>query len=212
MSSQQPIANPIISTATTSAAVNLPNIIEFFSMMSPYLVVFFILFNSIVNSNIKGLIYMTGLVILFMITFFFQKLSNSGSNPDPICNMFNVNIGLSTTPSFSIALVTYTLLYIIIPMISNNVINYPFIIVLSFILILNIFFRINKKCTNFLGALTGGFLGFIWGSIYYAIIKSSDPKLTYYDDFISNKVACSRPSKQQFKCSVYKNGQLLQTI
>ncbi len=209
----KPIQNPV-NMISANASANLPNFFDFISMISPYLVVFFILFNSIVNSNIKGLIYITGLVILFIITFLFQRLTTNSSTtvPNPMCSMFNIGINISSIPSFSIALVTYTLIYIFIPMISNNVINYPFIIILSFILISNVFYRINKNCTTYLGALTGGFLGFIWGSIYYAIIKTNDPKLTYYDDFISNKVACSRPSKQQFKCSVYKNGELLQTI
>jgi hypothetical protein len=202
-----------ISTAYTASA-NLPNFFDFIAMISPYLVVFFVLFNSIVNSNLKGLIYMAGVIILFIVVVSFQKLSGTTSKliPDAMCNLFHINVELGSTPSFSVALVLYTMLYLFIPMISNNVINYPFIIILSFILVLNVFYRISKKCTSMFGALTGGFLGFLWGIIYYVIVKSGDPKLTYYDDFISNKVACSRPSKQQFKCAVYKNGELLQTI
>ena len=33
--------------------------------------------------------------------------------------------------------------------------------------------------------------------------------LLYFDELLSNKVACSRPSKQSFKCSVYKGGELI---
>jgi hypothetical protein len=35
--------------------------------------------------------------------------------------------------------------------------------------------------------------------------------LLFTTDTPSNKVACYRPSKQQFKCSVYKNGELIGT-
>ncbi len=97
-------------------------------------------------------------------------------------------------------------------MISNNVINYPFIIILFIILFINGIHRIKYNCTTMLGAATGGFLGLVWGSLYYTMISSSSPNLTYYDDFLSNKVACSRPTEQKFKCSVYRNGELLQTI
>ncbi len=207
--------NPLTSQlSNTAAAFNLPNFFEFLSMISPYLVVFFILFNTIVNSNLKGMIYMLGLLILFMMSFLFQKMfkSNGLAQPDPICNLFQLNVTLESVPSFSVALITYTFFYIVLPMITNKVINYPFIIILSFIFIINVYYRITKKCTTLFGAITGGFLGLIWGSIYYAIIKNTNSSLTFYDDFISNKVACSRPSQQKFKCSVYKNGELLQTI
>jgi hypothetical protein len=33
--------------------------------------------------------------------------------------------------------------------------------------------------------------------------------LLYFDELESNNVTCSRPSKQTFKCSVYKNGELI---
>jgi len=29
---------------------------------------------------------------------------------------------------------------------------------------------------------------------------------------MSNKIACSRPTKQKFQCNVYKNGEIIQTI
>jgi hypothetical protein len=197
------------------AATNLPNFITFLSMISPYLVIFCILFNSIVNSNfIKGIIYLSGLIILFIFVIFFQKLLNASGlhTPNPLCNLFHLNNIVYSVPSFSIALITYTMIYILLPMISNNVINYPFIIILFLVLFINGIHRVKYNCTSMLGAVTGGFLGLVWGTLYYTMIKTSAPKLTYYDDFLSNKVACSRPTEQKFKCSVYKNGELLQTI
>ena len=38
------------------------------------------------------------------------------------------------------------------------------------------------------------------------LVKSS---LLYFDEFISNNVVCSRPTEQTFRCSVYKNGELI---
>jgi hypothetical protein len=213
--SNNPVQKEPPSTDNYLAATNLPNFITFLSMISPYLVIFCILFNAIINSNfIKGIIYLSGLIILFIIVLFFQKiLSASGMHtPNPLCNLFHLNNIVYSIPSFSIALITYTMIYILLPMISNNVINYPFIIILFLILFINGIHRVKYNCTTMLGAVTGGFLGMIWGILFYTMIKSSDPKLTYTDDFLSNKVACSRPTEQKFKCSVYKNGELLQTI
>jgi hypothetical protein len=197
------------------AAINMPNVFSLLSLFSPYLIVFLILFNSIINSNIKGLIYLCGILILFIFVLFFQKMlmgSDMLNTPDKMCTLFNLNLSLNSIPSFNVSLITYTLIYLLVPMIVNKSINYIFITVLSIILISSTIDRIYKNCTTILGAITGGFLGFVWGILYYMIISSTNSNLTYYDDFISNKVACSRPTEQKFKCSVYKNGELLQTI
>ena len=73
--------------------------------------------------------------------------------------------------------------------------------------------RVKNYCTNPVGVIFGLILGLVIGTIYYVIIKGSGNELLLYNtDFISNKVACSRPSKQQFKCAVYKNGELLRNL
>ena len=212
----QPPSQPVQNVINNQylASVNMPNVVSFLSLFSPYLIVFLIIFNSIINSNIKCIIYIGGILILFIVVLLFQKLlmTTKMHNPNPMCNTFNLNMSLSSIPSFSVSLIAYTLIYLLLPMIQNKTLNYPFIIIINFILIINVVYRIKNNCTTILGAITGGFLGFVWGMLYYFIIRSSDPKLTYYDDFLSNKVACSKPTEQKFKCSVYKNGELLQTI
>ena len=44
-------------------------------------------------------------------------------------------------------------------------------------------------------------------------IKSKDVKKKYYlvtyNELVSNNVVCNKPSKQTFKCHVYKNGELI---
>lgn len=208
--------NPSVTYINTQnlAAINMQNFFTFISLFSPYLIVFLLLLNTIINSNVKGLIYICGIALLFIIVIGFQKLLMITNThvPDPMCNTFNLNLSLYSVPSFSVSLITYTLVYLLLPMVQNKSLNYPFIVILNFVLILNIIYRIKNNCTTILGAITGGFLGFVWGVLFYFIIRSSDPKLTYYDDILSNKVACSKPSEQKFKCSVYKNGELLQTI
>ena len=81
------------------------------------------------------------------------------------------------------------------------------------ILVIDSSARIKNNCTNGLGVVFGVILGLIIGGLYVLIIDSAGyNNLLYNDDFVSNKVACSKPSKQQFKCSVYKNGELLRNI
>ena len=36
--------------------------------------------------------------------------------------------------------------------------------------------------------------------------------LLFFNDLTSNNVVCKRPTNQTFKCSVYKNGQVIQDL
>jgi hypothetical protein len=61
--------------------------------------------------------------------------------------------------------------------------------------------------------LAGLVLGLVMATLWYTIIKSSkQTNLLYYDSSVSNKQTCSRPSKEKFKCAVYQNGELLQSL
>ena len=87
------------------------------------------------------------------------------------------------------------------------------IITMFIILAIDSSARISNNCTTPIGVVFGVILGFIIGGFYVLIIKSSGyESLLYNDDFVSNKVACTKPTKQQFKCAVYKNGELLRNL
>jgi hypothetical protein len=51
----------------------------------------------------------------------------------------------------------------------------------------------------------GGVFGIMWA---YIISESGMTKLQYFNK-VSGNAECSRPAKNTFKCSVYKNGKLV---
>lgn len=220
---------------------NFNNIFMFFSAIIPFLLVFFMLMLSVFNYNIKGFIYIFGLFLAYGLTIPLQNTlaiklhtnpnnSNNSNNVkkvdeffnnlnlpvNPLCYLFNLSsksYGYLAVPSFNSVIIAYTISYLIGPMLLNNTINYLLIIFLLIIFSVDSFARIKNNCTNSIGVVFGAILGFIIGGFYFMIIKASgNEDLLYNDDFVSNKVACSKPSKQQFKCAVYKNGELLRNI
>jgi hypothetical protein len=46
-------------------------------------------------------------------------------------------------------------------------------------------------------------------SIVGTMSANGGEKFLFFNEVQSNKVVCSRPTKQQFKCTVYKNGEIL---
>ena len=202
-----------MATVEANARISYPSMFTFLSLISPYLLVLVLLLNSIINSNIKGLIYLFGVIILFFVVFLFQSSINVSSDADPgHCKLFSSAIPYYSIPSFNSALFLFTLVYVLIPMIANNVLNLPFICILLILFAIDSAIRNQNRCTTLIGIFFGGIIGIIIAILWYLIINSNAPNLLYYDELISNKVACSRPTQQKFKCSVYKNGQLLQSI
>ncbi len=64
----------------------------------------------------------------------------------------------------------------------------------------------NNKIDMAIGNLIGGGLGV---GYFFAFWATNNKNMLFIDDVTSNKVSCNRPSKQTFKCAVYKNGELI---
>jgi hypothetical protein len=200
---------------TNTLQPNYPSFFSFFSMISPFVLILVLVFISIINSNLKGIIYLAGVVFLFFIVMMFQqtvRYAGLTHTPDPTCQLFHFPVPLFSIPSFNSALFLYTITYLLIPMLASQMLNFPLVVVLLILYAIDCVIKKTNNCTTPVGIMLGSVVGIMWGAMWYVLIQSNDPKLLYYDDLVSNKVACSRPTEQKFKCSVYKNGELLQSI
>ena len=193
---------------------DLPNLFNYFAMISPFLVILLFVFISIINSNLKGMIYLLGIFILLLVVYLFQSVLrvHLPEKSSPFCQIFAFPMGLYTVPSMNSAIFLFTLVYLFLPMVMNNIMNYPLLIILLILYAIDCVIKTGRRCTTPTGIILGSFVGILVGLFWYFVIKSQSPNLLYYDDLLSNKIACSRPSQQKFKCSVYKNGELLQTL
>jgi len=185
------------------------NLFKLMTLISPFFIVSLLVTISIINSDVKGFVYLGGVVFLFALSLLFSKAVNS-NELEGTCAFWNV--GLFKTPSFISALYVYTIIYLLYPMMLNNVFNFPLITLLISIYIFDTIVRSFKMgCTNLIHVALGSLLGLCF-TIFFILLLSNNKELLYYNDMLSSKVACSVPSKQKFKCSVYNNGQLIQTI
>jgi hypothetical protein len=189
---------------------NIQEVMKLLTLTLPYFVVFLFIMLSIINSNIKGFILFFGLIIVYIIIKLFQ-----GTVPESqdvtICNIFDSYHYVH--PSFISALYAYTITFILTPMAIYESYNIPLIIILLVFSVIDVIVRFKFGCTKPVPILLGTVIGAAIAVIWVYILKSSgNSSLLYYDDLVSNKQSCSRPTNEQFKCSVYKNGELLNTI
>lgn len=194
------------------------NIVQIFSIFAPLFLGTFLVLVSIFNQNIKGLIYLGGVLIASVINYIISI--TIGSEPldteGPICNLIEVPFiptGRFNVPNYNSMFIGFTLMYLLLPMLSNNQINFWIIGTIVSIFVVDAYVKLQYSCTVPRGITIGGIVGITLGAAWYFLFKLTNmTSLLFFNDLTSNNVVCKRPQNQTFKCSVYKNGQVIQDL
>lgn len=189
------------------------NMAQLFSAISPLLLAFFLVMSSLFNQDLKGIVYLAGVLIATIINIFL--MAQIGSRKDPnssiTCNLVEIPYMTQfNSPAPSSLFIAFTIAYLLLPMKFNGQINYVILLSLLCLLGLDAVTKVQNKCSTYPGIIFGALTGFFLGAIWYTLFHSAGyDSLLYFDELQSNAVKCSRPDKQTFKCSVYKNGELI---
>ena len=188
---------------------------EFMQMM-PIFIAVFMLMTSMFNGDVKALIWMgfviVGIVIIIGLC---TKVSLFKDDTTIQCTKSAVVVDvLSNYQKMSVStfFIVFTLLYLIFPMYQNQDWNYYVIVGFLGMLVIDTLVKLQNCITN-TGIVTGAIWGALFSLVCYGIILSAGgDKLLYFNTVSSNNVYCSRPKKQQFKCYVYKNGEIISAL
>lgn len=189
----------------------ISNLFQLFSAISPFFVAMFLIFASIFNGDVKGMVYLGGVLVASVINLFVMNLIKSPISIDasPVCNILELpffNVSLYNSPAFNSTFLGFTASYLILPMINNpsgeTNINWGVVILLMSLFMVDAVSKVSNKCTNPSGVVFGGILGAMMGSVWFGLLDSHKglKSVLYYNSFISNKQYCERPVKQQFIC------------
>jgi hypothetical protein len=190
---------------------NLINVISFYS---PIIICISILIFSIFSMAIgKGLFFLFWILV---ITFLRIALlwNIPGSDPyikfnNPICQMGEFLP--YDNASYSIYILLFTFFYITTPMYIANNVNYVIITFFIIYIIFDLLIKLTSGCiksnVNIFGDFVAG--GGLGAAIAALIYSSPISGYLFINEVSSGKEVCSMPSKQTFKCSVYKNGELV---
>ena len=190
------------------------NIIVFLSFYSPLVIAICMVSMSFVFQNFKGLIYLGYLIGVCVVRSYVYMLSGAKpiENDRTICSSIQFSkYGNGTFSSFVFA---FTIMYLCLPMFTNNAVNFwIFTSMISYFLI-DIFIKMYKKC---IVKMTDLFLNILLGLASAALIVSlmylgGSSQYLFFNEVSSNNDVCTMPSKQTFKCKVYKNGELIGTV
>lgn len=190
------------------------NMVVWFSFFSPIILASSIASLSFIFQNFKGLIYLGFLIGSCVIRSFIYMFSGTipTVNDSTICS--SIQYSKYGNPTFSAFVFAFTIMYLAFPMFSNSEVNYWVFISLIAYFLIDIFIKLYKNCILkisdlFLNILSGAALSALIVSLMYA---GGSGQYLFFNEVSSNKEMCYQPSKQTFKCQMYKNGELISSL
>ena len=110
-------------------------------------------------------------------------------------------------------MLTFTFAYLAYGMQVNNVVKENLFSYMFFFILLGLdtIWNYANSCYSAGQLIFAGILGMSAGFIWGGILNGSNAKHLLYFSALSKHDVCSRPSKQTFKCEVYKNGKKIAT-
>jgi hypothetical protein len=207
---------------------NTTNIFYSLSFYSPIIIcVSIVLFSMLSSTMEKAFVFF---VWIFIITFiriivFTGLNTNQGSVPNEmpnICLTGLSNLFIPKDVTYSTFILTFTMMYFVTPMImiskqnNVNVINYGMLAFFLAYIALDLFIKNVLSCIQLFSSLVIGDVlsGLFLGGVISGIIMygSTLKSYLYINEINTNKEVCLMPSKQQFKCRVFKDGTLVGNI
>jgi hypothetical protein len=210
-----PLTNSIPSASNTSVSL-----LEALSLYSPLITMLSILIFSIFSSALyKGMVYIGSVFCVTAIRMGFLSMfaKSYGDEMNEKCKNGRL-IMPYTGRTYSTFIMMYTLCYFVVPMFiltktnDENMVNTYVIAFFTAYICFDIIMKLYLMgCITFGMGLIGDFLlGGVAGTGLALILFYSDLiSVMFINELNSNKEVCSVPSKQMFRCSVFKDGMII---
>ena len=197
--------------------LNLITLIYLFLRLAPFILVCFFTLSSIIEQNLKGFVYLVGLILacssnLLLGGTLSMFISDPNRDKESVCSTFTLgkNQLFSNLP-MGICTLAYTFAFLLFAIVKYNLVlqNIPTIVIFPIFLLSDMIWNFTNGCYGILNILialgVGAGVGILWA---YIIDYSKISSLQYFS-LVTNSEVCSRPSNQTFRCQFYKKGKLL---
>jgi hypothetical protein len=197
--------------------LNLFTILYLFFRLAPFIVVCYFSLGSIFNQDLKGLIYLVGLLFSCFVTFLVGQtipISFSvGSDPvnpltkknvSPVCNLLTIGKdGSFSRIPLGISILSFTLIYLVTIIAKHHleIMNIPTLIFFPVLILGDLIWNMRNECYAPFGIILSMAVGSLMGWAWSTIIGSLNKPDLFYLNVGSNQSVCQRPSQQLFKCT-----------
>ena len=200
-------------------SLDLTNMVLFIANIAPVFLALFLMFLSAYNSDIKIIFLLAGGLITWFINGIIQNQEipqlSQPLGRQASCNLFSYITTPNSSPPIATALISFAFTYVLLA----SWIKYGFTngwLVAFFVIMLSgdYIIKARNKCNNNLAIITAIGIGLVVGYCWWSILDGipAMQNYLYFTDSGDTREVCSRPSKQTFKCKVYKNGEMIGTV
>ena len=186
---------------------NLVQLAYLFFRLAPVIIVCSFLLQSIFNTDLKGFVFLLGLVFTIAICGMFPNL-NTSENTNDICRIFDLGF-VSFTSGIPISFVIYGFTFVFLTTIIVNYklqrLNWPTFVFFPVMILLDAWWNLTSGCANIKHLAAGYITSCLFGGLYaYGLIESNLLDFQIWNGISSNEV-CKRPSRAYYKCTSMRN-------
>jgi len=202
--------------------INIVSLLYLFFRLAPFIVVCYFSLSSLFNQDMKGFIYLVGLLLACFLTFLIGNsipLSYTfGVNPNNtekrrviengVCNMITIGKdGSFSNIPLGISILSYTYFYLVYIIQKMNIAsaNIPTLLFFPFLILGDLIWNVNNNCYAPFGIVIAMMIGSIFGLIWAYIVDNFNQPRLFFLNVGGNQSVCQRPSKQLFKCHFPKD-------
>ena len=193
--------------------LNLINILYMFFRLAPFIIVSYFTLQSIFNQDLKGVMYLLGLLLASFATVMVASILPDATSGEDApaqskysiakCSQLTLGNGgpISKLP-LSQTVFGYTLAYLsyFIGVNSLQTQNIATFILFPIAIVADMFWSSTNRCSSPKYLLTSLIIGGLLGALWAMVIDSTGtPGLAYFSG-VSNKDVCSQPTKSLYKC------------
>ena len=187
------------------------NIAVFMTFYSPVIIALSVTSLSFVFQNVKGFIFFGYLLGCCILRNFAYMMNEATPIKDDHTICTSVQYSQYGNATFSAFVFAFTIVYLAIPMFSEGDPNFWIFSALLVYFSVDIGIKMYKKCVTStidlaLNILAGAASA---GLIVAAMYAGGSGSYLFFNQATSSSEKCSMPDTQTFRCSVYKNGELI---
>jgi hypothetical protein len=189
--------------------LSLNSLIYLFYRLSPFILVCFFVLGSIINSEAKGFMYLVGLICTTVLCYGLVPWLG-GSVPDGsdkvmsvACSTLKINGITSETTPMGMIIFSYTLFYLVYPIVRHHLEmdNIPLLLFFPLLILGDIYWNTSHSCftprQQFVTLVISGACGLGWG----AIIERTNMKGLQYFNIGTGRQRCAQASTGKYKCT-----------
>ena len=194
--------------------MDAPSGIYLFYRFAPFLLVSYFVIGAILNNEVKGFIYLVGLIFTCAMAVMIVPYIGGSSTPSPACDSVPFT-GTSYNIPMGMVIFSYTLFYLVFPIAKyhTELTNIPTLVLFPLLILGDIYWNVTFNCFDGPKLLTSIIIGGGFGTLWSFVIDKTGNKSLHYTNIGGNREKCNQVTKTKYRCKTYdQSGNLVEYV